>query len=412
MLSRGSEAYLRPTLLGHLQIDSRGGDIGQVSATIKRQVGTRLAPKLLQFPGVVTIDPARRLHVDRLIDTIHLILLLESMGDHIELQRTHGPENQVVVVQRLEQLGRALLGELLQPLLQGLELERILELDTLEQFRRKVRDTHKPHLLAHGKGIANLDGAVVMQADDVAGPRLLDMRPVRGEEGQGIGNLDILADTHVTHLHVLFVLARADPQESDAVAMLGVHVGLDLEHEAGELRVGGLHAPGIGLPGLRRRRILNEAIQHFAHTEVTYGGAEVHRRQFATPIGVKIESMGSAPHQLNLHAQLLGRLRAKQGIHLGVVESLDALVIRNAVSLPLGIEMNHIVVEVVNALEVTSHTDGPGHRRTLDVEYRLNLVHHLDGITNIAVHLVDEGQNRRSTQATYLHQLRSEERRV
>src|SRR5690554_1083512 len=391
MLSRGGEAYLRPTLLGHLQVDSSGGDIGQVTAAIKRQVGTRLAPKLFQLLGVVAIDPARRLHVDRLIDTIHLILLLETMGDHIELQRTHGTKNQVVVVQRLEQLGRALLGELLQPLLQCLELERILELNPLEQLRSKVRDTHKPHLLTHGEGVTNLDGAVVVQADDVARPRLLDMRPVRGEEGQGIGNLDVLADTHVTHLHVLLVLARADPQESDAVAMLGIHIGLDLEHEARELRVGGLHTPRIGLPGLGRRRILNEAIQHFAHPEIPHGGAEINRRQFATPIGIEIESMGSATYQLYLHAQLLGNIRTQKRIHLGIVQPLDALVVRNTASLPLGIKMNHIVVEVVDALEVTPHTDGPSHRRTLNIEYRLHFVHHLDGITNIAVHLVDEG---------------------
>ncbi len=37
------------------------------------------------------------------------------------------------------------------------------------------------------------------------------------------------------HLHAALEMARAQAHEGDAVAVLGIHVGLDLEDEAGDL---------------------------------------------------------------------------------------------------------------------------------------------------------------------------------
>ena len=42
-----------------------------------------------------------------------------------------------------------------------------------------------------------------------------------------------LAGAHVLHLHAPRELARADAHEGDAVAMVGIHVRLDLEDDAG-----------------------------------------------------------------------------------------------------------------------------------------------------------------------------------
>jgi hypothetical protein len=114
-----------------------------------------------------------------------------------------GSDDQVVVAQRHEDLRGAFLGELLQPLLQMLELQRILQADALEEFRREVRDAGELQRLALGEGVADLDGAVVVQADDVPGHGELRRRALAGEEGHGVGNAHVLADAHVAHLHAL-----------------------------------------------------------------------------------------------------------------------------------------------------------------------------------------------------------------
>ena len=60
-----------------------------------------------------------------------------------------------------------------------------------------------------------------------------------------------LAGAGLLELHAAPEFARAQPQERDAVAMVRVHVGLDLEDEAGDFGVGGMH--GARPCGLLRR---------------------------------------------------------------------------------------------------------------------------------------------------------------
>ena len=114
--------------------------------------------------------------------------------------------------------------------------------------------------------------------------------------------------------------------------------------------------------------------------------------------------MGGTAHQLDFHAQLFGLLFSKHSIHFGIIQTLNALILGNAATLPLGIKMNHVVIKVINALKVATHANRPGHRRTLDIQYRFNFIHHLNGITDIAIHFVDESEDRRGAQTTHFHQ--------
>ncbi|MNE93689.1 hypothetical protein D3C80_1915700 [compost metagenome] len=102
---------------------------------------------------------------------------------------------------------RTLFGELNQTFQQLFLLERIAQTNTAEQLRGEVRDTRKLHHFALGERIADLDGAVVMQTNDVARIRLFNMRTVTGHEGQRVGDNHVFADTHLAQLHAFFVLA-------------------------------------------------------------------------------------------------------------------------------------------------------------------------------------------------------------
>ena len=72
---------------------------------------------------------------------------------------------------------------MLDAFLQLLALERIAQVHALEQFRREVGNTLEIQVFAGGEGVADLDGAVVVQADDVAGPGFFQMGALTGEEG-------------------------------------------------------------------------------------------------------------------------------------------------------------------------------------------------------------------------------------
>jgi hypothetical protein len=63
------------------------------------------------------------------------------------------------------------------------------------------------------------------------------------------------------------------------------------------------------------------------------------------------------------------------------------------------------VDQVVDALEALAHADRPGHRRAVDLQDRLDLVQQLQRLANLAVELVDEGDDGGVTQAADFQQL-------
>ena len=75
----------------------------------------------------------------------------------------------------------------------------------MEQLGGKVRDAGEFQILTLGEGVADLDGTVVVQPYDVTGAGLDCLLAITGHEGDGIGDVHILADAHVAHLHALGV---------------------------------------------------------------------------------------------------------------------------------------------------------------------------------------------------------------
>src|SRR3546814_12159669 len=95
----------------------------------------------------------------------------------------HRAQDQVVAHQRAEELRGAFFGQLRQPLLQLLELERIAQARAEEQFGREVGDAGERDRLALGEGIANRDRAVVVAADHVYGTRTGDIGRASWRDG-------------------------------------------------------------------------------------------------------------------------------------------------------------------------------------------------------------------------------------
>ena len=68
-------------------------------------------------------------------------------------------------------------------------------------------DAGKTQCLPSGKGIADLNRAVVVQANNVPRDRGLHQCAIPRAEGHRVCNADILVDAHMTHFHALVIAA-------------------------------------------------------------------------------------------------------------------------------------------------------------------------------------------------------------
>ncbi|MNF59915.1 hypothetical protein D3C84_415170 [compost metagenome] len=266
-----------------------------------------------------------------------------------------------------------------------------------------MRDAGEAQGLAFAEGVADLDGAVVVQADDVAGVGLLQHLALAGEEGQRVGDLQVLLDPHVAHLHALLVLARADAHEGDAVAVFRVHVRLDLEHEAGELLLGGLDNAFVGGAGQRFRRPVDDAVEHLVDAEVAQRGTEEHRGHVALEELFLVELVAGALHQFQLLDEALVEVAQVSAGFVGV-ELVDDLGRDALMSVAGDVDDDPVFGQVVDALEVLVAADRPGDGRGLDLQHRLDFVQQLDRVADVAVEFVDEADDGGIAQAADVHQ--------
>jgi len=185
--------------------------------------------------------------------------------------------------------------------------------------------------------------------------------------------------------------------------VLGVHVRLDLEHEACEFLLDRLHGALVGDARQRLRCPVDDGVQHMVDAEVAERGAEEDRGHLAAQEGVLVEFVTGALDQLQLLDEIVvhvAQVRAGfVGIQLLDDPRLDAFV---AVA---GHENDDAVLgQVVHALEVAIAADRPGDGRGLDLQDRFDLVEQFDGVSDVAVELVDKAHDWRIPQAAHVHQ--------
>src|SRR5690606_24667273 len=205
--------------------------------------------------------------------------------------------------------------------------------------------------------------------------------------------------------------------KSDAVAVLRIHVRLDLEHETGKLfflRIDRSRSILVGdipiffdeLSAAWQRlwRPLDKTVEHFAHAEIAERGAEEYRRQLAGQVFLQIEFVAGAAHQLDLLGKTVDII-AQQRARFRTRQPLDLQVLGNGVTLAFDEHVNGVGVEVVNAAKIRPRTDWPVDRRSGDLQHAFDFIEQLDRVADIAVELVDETENRRIAQTAHIHQL-------
>ena len=105
---------------------------------------------------------------------LHAVFVLEPVRDDLELQLPDRAQQQHDAGDRAEHLDRAFLAELRQPGAQLLGAQRVGDLDAAEHLGREERQPGELQRLAFGQRVAELQHAVVRDADDVAGEGLVE----------------------------------------------------------------------------------------------------------------------------------------------------------------------------------------------------------------------------------------------
>ena len=186
--------------------------------------------------------------------------------------------------------------------------------------------------------------------------------------------------------------------------MLGVHIRLNLEHEAREDILFRFHQSLIGFTRLRCWSPLHQPIKHVIHTKIAQRSTKEHRRELAREEGLQVELMRRPFHQLNLVPEITS-VASQDLIQLRILEPLDHPFFLDGMALAGFIQNHFIPGQVIDTFKILPHTDGPGNRCAGDFEDILNLIHQLHRITRITVQLVHEGQYWRVPQSGYFHQL-------
>lgn len=304
------EADILEVLLRESQPVAGVGEENVAAVLVHGHVGVLAALEVGQLRGVVAVDPAGLVDRDRLPAARGVVLVLQTVLDDLELERAHRADDLAAVERACEQLRHALVHQLVDAFGQLLEFQRVGVLDVAELLGGERRNSGEAELLAFGEGVADLEVPRVVQTHDVARIGEVDHRLFLGHEGRRGGEFQLLAAAYVEVVPIPFERAGTDLQERDAVAVVGVHVGVDLEDEAGHFRLRRLHLPGFGRRRARRRGDAHEAFEQFAHAEIVHRRAEEHRGQFAPQVGVAVELVVDALDQFHVGTQLGGELLA------------------------------------------------------------------------------------------------------
>ena len=211
---------------------------------------------------------------------------------------------------------------------------------------------------------------------------------------RGLRELDFAAALDVVYFHAGDVFARGDAQECDSVAVRLVHVGLNLEDKARKILGEGVHDALVGLPRQRRGGHREEMLKKRLHTEVGEGGTEEDGREFAGIHQLLIKFRVGAVQKLHVLQKLIVEVKADalakgRVVHAHVLGGDFLLTIHCG-----GEERDLAGLAVVHALEALAGADGPVDGARRDAEDIFNVAHELIGVVGLAVHLVDERENR------------------
>ena len=257
--------------------------------------------------------------------------------------------------------------------------------------------------------VADREDPGVEEAHDVAGARLVHRGAVVGHHRRARGQLDLAVALHVVGVHAALEAPRAHAQKRHAVAVVLVHVGLDLEDKAREGRVD--RGDLLAREGVRVRarggRHAQEVAQERLHAEVGERRAKEDRRELARAHGLEVELVVRAVEELDVVHEGAVVLLANELVERGVAElRLHLGHALGGVGATVALKGEHVAARAVkDAAEGAAVADRPVHGVGPDAEHALDLLHEVEGVARLVVELVDEGEDGDAAQRAHLEEL-------
>ena len=234
---------------------------------------------------------------------------------------------------------------------------------------------------------------------------MVDNFLVLREEGGRGGQADFAARAHMINLFSTGKAARANSQECGTVAVLGVHVRLNLEHEGAKVVFVGAHRALVGFAHHRRRRKLCKSVQQLTHAEVVHRGTEEHGAHFALQELFVVERIHGTGHHLVFFLELGDPVLAAHFYKARIVRAFHLDDFLMAFFFIEGME--GVFDNGIHALEQLTHAYGERKGGNLDFQDAFDFVEQVEHVAAIQVHLVDERDDRRMAHAAHVHELDS-----
>ena len=251
--------------------------------------------------------------------------------------------------------------------------------------------------LAGAHGVADAKDTRIEQAHDIARVRLVHDGAVVGHHRGARRQLELAVALHVEGVHAALELARANAHKSDAVAVVLVHVGLDLKDKAAKVVAAGidrLAGKRIGI-GARRRGQTQELLEEGLYAKVGKRRAKERRTQLAASHSVQVELVAGAIEQLDVVHQVPMILFANKLVHGRIAQlGLDLGDFLGGVGVTVALKGNDATgLTVEHAAEVAAAADRPVHGIRIDAQDVLDLFHELKRIASLVVELVHKGED-------------------
>ena len=352
---------------------------------------------------VIALYPAGFVQTYRFPAALSAVFVQQSVLNHLKLELTHGADDFAVVERVAEHLRHTFVHKLSDTFIELLRLHRVGILDILEHLGGEGGEAAEMELLAGGQGVADFEIPVVGNTDDVAGEGFVDDILFLSHKGCGGGETHLFPLAHMQVVDITFELSGAYFDESDAGTVVGVHIGVNLEHETGESLLLRSDRSFHGFDGSRSRSYLHEAVEQFLDTEGVESRTEENRSRFGVQIILHTELRIDPLDEFEVFTQLGSIGLAYTGVDFGRVDVVDFDTFGDALFVGLE-QVESVLVNIVNALELGTDIDRPREGADADVQFLFELVEDIKRVASLAVELVDEDYYRSLSHAAYLHQ--------
>ena len=154
-----------------------------------------------------------------------------------------------------------------------------------------------------------------------------------------------------------------NPKKGNTIPVFGIHVGLDLEDEAGDILLVGGDLARLGRLGLRFGTVIADAVHQVADAEGVDRGAEPDRRERSLQEGGAVERWQQFARHLDLFAQFRQQVSGDMGFEFRIIEPRDRDTFCHLVAIGAVHDVKPVMDQIIGADKVATDPDGPAGRR-------------------------------------------------